>query len=99
MIDLYVVLFLKLILILNYQLETYIIDVRSNDQFPQLKGIGDLARKIVQTRKYILYPLVHFLVILDLILSIATTTFEITFFAINIVKKSVTKSNGRSMDE
>ena len=35
----------------NNQLETYIIDVRSNDQFFELKGICDLARKTVEKKK------------------------------------------------
>ena len=38
------------LMVLNDQLETYIIDMRSNDQFSQLKGIGDLARKMVETK-------------------------------------------------
>ena len=76
----------KASLVLNDQLEAYIIDVRSNDQFSQLKGISDLARKMVETKKHIVYPLVCLLVTLALILPIATTTVERTFSTMNIVK-------------
>ena len=44
--------------------------MRSNDEFLELKGIGDLARKMVETNKDVIYPLVYLLVKLVLTLSI-----------------------------
>ena len=82
------------LVILNYQLETYIIDVRSNDQFSQLKGIGDLARKMVETKKHIVYPLIYLFVTLTLILPVATTTIEKTFSTMNIVKNRLRNRMG-----
>ena len=41
---------------------------------------------MVQTKKYIMYPLVYLLVTLALILPVATTIVERTFSAMNIVK-------------
>jgi hypothetical protein len=53
---------------LDIQLQNYIVDMRSNDAFLELKGIGDLARKMVETKKDVIYPLVYLLVKLVLTL-------------------------------
>ncbi|XP_077239725.1 uncharacterized protein LOC143880628 [Tasmannia lanceolata] len=53
---------------LDNQLETYILDMRSNTHFVNFKGIGDLAEKMVEKRKHALYPLVYKLITLGLIL-------------------------------
>ena len=74
------------LMVLNYQLETNIIDMQSNDQFSKLKGIGYLAIKMVETKKHIVYPLAYLLVALALILPVATATVERTFSAMNIMK-------------
>ena len=50
------------LMILNKQFETYIIDERSNVQFSNFKGICDLAQKMVETKKHIMYPLVYLLI-------------------------------------
>ncbi|XP_059461871.1 uncharacterized protein LOC132190854 [Corylus avellana] len=42
---------------LDNQLETYIFDKRSSDEFATLKGIGQLAEKLVETKKDVIYPL------------------------------------------
>ena len=73
-------------MVLSDQLETYIIDMRYSSEFSDLKGIGDLAQKMVETKKHIMYPLVYFLVTLTLILPVATTNVERTFSVMNIVK-------------
>ena len=74
------------LMILNYQLETYIIDMRSSSEFSELKGISDLAQKMVETKRHIVYPLVYLLVTLALVLPVATAIVEKTFSAMNIVK-------------
>ena len=86
------------LVVLNDQLETYIIDMRSSSEFFDLKGIGDLAQKIVETKKYIVYPLVYLPVTLTLILPLATANVERTFCH-EYCKKSTVKSDGISMDE
>ena len=53
-------------MILNVQLETYIIDMRSSSEFSELKGISDLAQKMVETKRHIVYPLVYLFVTLAL---------------------------------
>lgn len=61
-------------------------DVRTDDKFSRLKGLGDLSRLLVQTKKYLSYPLVYRLLNLALILPIAITSVERCFSAMNIVK-------------
>ncbi|XP_050945158.1 uncharacterized protein LOC127150698 [Cucumis melo] len=66
------------------QLQNYIIDIRS--KFVELKSIGDLAVKVVVTKRDKIYPLIYRLLTLALILPIATATVERTFSAMNIMK-------------
>ena len=74
------------ILVLDNQLETYIVDLRSHDGFTNLKGINDLSIKLVKTKKHIFYPLVYLLVKLALILPVSTASVERAFSAMKIVK-------------
>ncbi|XP_008457138.1 uncharacterized protein LOC103496885 [Cucumis melo] len=69
---------------LEDQFQNYIIDIRS--KFVELKSIGDIAVKMVVTKRYKIYPLVYRLLTLALILLIAIATVERTFSAMNIVK-------------
>ncbi|XP_016902101.2 uncharacterized protein LOC107991537 [Cucumis melo] len=69
---------------LEDQLQNYIIDMRS--EFVELKNIGNLAVKMVVTKRDKVNPLVYRLLTLALILSVATATVERTFSAMNIVK-------------
>lgn len=73
-------------MVFNDELVIYIIDVRSNNQFLDLKGIDYLPKKIVGTKKYILYSFIYFLVTVALILIVATPIMEIVFSIINIQK-------------
>ena len=84
---------------LDIQLQNYIVDMSSNDAFLELKGIGDLARKIVETKKDVIYPLVYLLVKLVLTFPVATATIERIFISNEICKQSTTQSNERSVDE
>ena len=81
------------LLILDNQLETYILDMRSNE-FSEVKGIGGLAEKLVETKKNIVYPLVYLLIKLALILPVATATVERAFSAMNIVKNRLRNRMG-----
>ncbi|PKU66015.1 hypothetical protein MA16_Dca009090 [Dendrobium catenatum] len=74
------------LMILDNQLETYIMDMQFNIQFSLLKDIGSLAEKMVQNRKEILYPLVFRLLKLALVLPVATTGVERSFSAMAIIK-------------
>ncbi|XP_024041997.1 zinc finger MYM-type protein 1 [Citrus clementina] len=71
---------------LEMQLDVYITDLRSSAEFSELKGIGELARTMVKTKKDKVYPLVYQLVTLALILPVPTATVERVFSAMNFVK-------------
>ncbi|XP_028062659.1 zinc finger MYM-type protein 1-like [Camellia sinensis] len=73
-------------MVLNDQLDTYIIDMLSSSEFSMLNGIADLAKKMIETGRDKVYPLVYLLLTLALILPVATVTVERVFSAMNIVK-------------
>ena len=79
---------------LEDQLETYILDVCSNEEFVRLKGLGDLAKKMVETKKDEVYPLVFLLIRLALVLPVATATVERVFSGMNIVKNRLRNRMG-----
>lgn len=74
------------LMMLDDQLETYIVDMQTSADFSNLKGIGDLAQKMVETKRDKVYYLVYLLIKLALILPVATATVERTFSAMSIVK-------------
>ncbi|XP_020423491.1 uncharacterized protein LOC109950157 [Prunus persica] len=80
--------------LLEEQLENYIWDVSSNNEFTELKGITDLAQKMVETKKDQIYPLVYLLLTLALILPVATTSVERVFSVMNIVKNRLLNQMG-----
>ena len=71
---------------LDHQLQNYIADMRSSKEFLELKGIGNIARKLVETKKDIVYSLVYLLLKLALILPVATATVKRAFSAMKYVK-------------
>ncbi|GAV86723.1 LOW QUALITY PROTEIN: DUF4371 domain-containing protein, partial [Cephalotus follicularis] len=70
--------------LLDNQHETYIIDMRSNSEFIELKGTSHPAERLVKTKKHIVYPLVFLLLKLALILPVATASVERAFSAMKI---------------
>jgi hypothetical protein len=71
---------------LDNQLETYIIDMCRSVEFAYLNGISDLSEKLVETKRHFAYQLVYQCLKLAIILVVATTTVERSFFAMKIVK-------------
>jgi hypothetical protein len=45
--------------IVDNQLETYILDMRSSDEFATLKGIGQLVEKLIKMKNDVGYLLVY----------------------------------------
>ncbi|CAL1403229.1 unnamed protein product [Linum trigynum] len=74
---------------LDDQLDTYIYDMMSNEDFRELKGIADLSKKMVKTNKHRSYPLVYMLVKLALILPVATSSVERAFSAMSYIKNKL----------
>jgi hypothetical protein len=82
------------ILALEEQIQTYIIDMRTTEDFQGLRGLNHLAEKLVETKKNEVYPLVYRLVTLALILPVATATVERVFSAMKIVKNRLRSRMG-----
>ncbi|XP_024968650.1 uncharacterized protein LOC112508069 isoform X1 [Cynara cardunculus var. scolymus] len=82
------------LMMLDDQLETYIVDMRTSADFSNLKGIGDLAEKMVKTKRDKVYSLVYLLIKLALILPVATAMVERTFSAMSIVKNRLLNGMG-----
>ncbi|TYK04828.1 zinc finger MYM-type protein 1-like [Cucumis melo var. makuwa] len=74
------------LLILEDQLQNYIIDVCSDNMFVGLTSIGDLSQKMVITAKDKVYPLVYRLLTLALILPVTMATVERKFSAMSVIK-------------
>ncbi|KAL7249448.1 hypothetical protein ACSBR1_011609 [Camellia fascicularis] len=81
-------------MMLNDQLDTYIVDILSSIEFSWLSGIANLAKKMVETGRDKVYPLVHLLLTLVLILPVATAIVERVFSTMNIVKNRLRNQIG-----
>ncbi|KAH0755788.1 hypothetical protein KY290_026058 [Solanum tuberosum] len=72
---------------LSYQLDTFIIHMRSgNPKFSNLQGIRELAKALVEANLAKTYSLVYLLVKLTLILPVATATVERAFSSMKHIK-------------
>ncbi|XP_060170673.1 uncharacterized protein LOC132601608 [Lycium barbarum] len=75
---------------LENQLANYIINVRDIDKrFSNLGGLGELSRKLVETKKHLNYSLVFLLVKFALLLPVATATVERAFSAMKFIKNDL----------
>ncbi|XP_071689974.1 uncharacterized protein [Rutidosis leptorrhynchoides] len=79
---------------LRGQLMNYINDVRGDESFSDLKGIGHLAKMMVETNKSIIYPKVYLLLKLALILRVATSTVERAFSEMKLIKNDLRNKFG-----
>ncbi|XP_050373155.1 uncharacterized protein LOC126790846 [Argentina anserina] len=82
------------VLSLEDKLHIYITDMRSRNDFCQLKGINSLAKKLVETRKHITHASVYKLLTLALVLPVATASVERVFSVMNIVKNPLRNRMG-----
>ncbi|XP_042456681.1 zinc finger MYM-type protein 1-like [Zingiber officinale] len=73
-------------MLVEQELETYIDDVRSDERFEGISDLGALAKKMIETMKNRVFPLVYRMIELALLLPVATATVERVFSAMNIVK-------------
>ena len=83
-----------LLVALRHQLSIYIDNVRADERFGDLSGIGDLAKLLVDTNKHVSFPLVYQLLKRVLILPVATASVERCFSAMNIVKNVLRNKMG-----
>jgi hypothetical protein len=76
------------------QLETYILHVRRDDEFKSCHDLSSLARTMVVTKRYMTFPIVYRLIELALILPVATSSVEIAFSAMHIIKTDLRNKMG-----
>ncbi|XP_042752694.1 uncharacterized protein LOC111879538 [Lactuca sativa] len=74
---------------LRASLQNYIVDVRGDERFKNLKGIGNLAKMMVETNKHTIYPMVYLLLKLALTLPVATSTVERAFSGMKLIKNNL----------
>ncbi|XP_062118895.1 uncharacterized protein LOC133832590 [Humulus lupulus] len=69
-------------------------DAFDKEKLIQLKGIADLSKRLVETNKREVYPLVYLLIKLALTLPVAIASVERAFSAMNIVKNQMRNKMG-----
>lgn len=74
---------------LSYELDNYILFVKEDNDFSNLKGLGDLSETLVETDLYKTWRLVFLLVKLSLILPVATATVERAFSSMKYIKNDL----------
>ncbi|XP_039135754.1 uncharacterized protein LOC120273181 [Dioscorea cayenensis subsp. rotundata] len=76
------------------QLTTFIYDVRHDEDFMNVGDLGGFARKMVETGKRAIFPLIYRLIELALVLPIATASVERVFSTMNVVKTDLRNKMG-----
>ena len=71
---------------LSQKLQYFFSDIRIDGRFFNVKDLGSLAKKMKETMKYRVFPMVYRLVELTLLLPVATTSVEIVFSVMKAVK-------------
>ncbi|KAL3639795.1 hypothetical protein CASFOL_014763 [Castilleja foliolosa] len=79
---------------LEYQLDIFIEDMRTDDRFRDLHGLGSLSMMLVETQKHVTYPAIYLLIKLMLILPVATAGVERVFSGMTFVKNKLRNSMG-----
>ena len=73
------------LMVLGDRLDTYIIDLRGDDEFSGIEGIVSLAEKMIKIKKNLIFPLVY--IKLSILLPVATATVTRVFFLLCILSK------------
>ncbi|KAK9676430.1 hypothetical protein RND81_11G076500 [Saponaria officinalis] len=76
----------------KYQLDTFKYDLQGDERFWNLKSLNELSMKLVETMEHLMHSKVYLLLKLVLVLPVATTTVERTFFAMIFIKNRLRNS-------
>ncbi|XP_075103491.1 uncharacterized protein LOC142178065 [Nicotiana tabacum] len=74
---------------LSYELDSYILYVREDRNFSNLKRLGDFSEILVETELHKTWGLVYLLVKLSLILHVVTATVERAFSSMKYIKNDL----------
>ncbi|XP_058776731.1 uncharacterized protein LOC131651070 [Vicia villosa] len=81
------------------QLETYVHQVKRHASFTSCEDVQSLAMKMVQTEKYLVFPLVYKLIELALILPVSIASVNLNFSAVTLLNyESLGKALGIPYD-
>ncbi|XP_039121406.1 uncharacterized protein LOC120258120 [Dioscorea cayenensis subsp. rotundata] len=73
-------------MMLEDQLTTCIYNVQYDEDFAEIGDLRGFAKKMVETSKSAIFPLIYFLIELTLVLTVVTASVEREFSAMNVVK-------------
>ncbi|XP_070007645.1 uncharacterized protein LOC107781528 [Nicotiana tabacum] len=79
---------------LSYELDNYILFVNEDNDFSNLKGLGDLSETLVETDLYKTWRLIFLLVKLSLMLLVAIAMVEIAFSSMKYIKNDLRRGIG-----
>ncbi|XP_022858211.1 uncharacterized protein LOC111379109 [Olea europaea var. sylvestris] len=82
------------LLLLKPQLDKFLILVRMDEDFFNLKSISCIAQKLVETGNSSYFLLIYRLITLVLILPVATASVERVFYAMNLIKNDLRNEMG-----
>jgi len=82
------------LLCLREQIDIFIGEVRNDSNFANCHNLGDLAIKMVQSERHIVFQLVYRLIVLALTLPVATATVERAFSTMKFVKNELSSKMG-----
>jgi len=71
------------------QLDPYVLQVKRHASFSSCEDVQNLAMKMVQIEKHLVFPLVYKLIVLALILLVSTTSVERAFSTMKILKSKL----------
>ncbi|XP_042432781.1 uncharacterized protein LOC122019372 [Zingiber officinale] len=81
-------------MLVEQELETYIDDVRSDEQFEGISDLRALAKKMIETMKNRVFPFVYRMIELALLLPVTTAIVERVLSTMNIVKTDLRNGIG-----
>ena len=79
---------------LSHELQSFLSDMRIDDRFFNVEDLESLAKKMKETMKDRVFPMVYRLVELELLLPVATTSVERVFSAMKAVKTDLRNRMG-----
>ena len=77
----------------DFQLDTFIDDMRKDDRFKCVNHLGELSVMLVETKKHLVYDLVYLLLKLVLLLPVATANVERAFSSMTFVKNRIGRAH------
>ncbi|XP_074577534.1 uncharacterized protein LOC141833941 [Curcuma longa] len=81
-------------IVIEQQLQNFIHNIQRDSNFSEIKDLGSLAQKMVETLKNQAYPLVYRLIEMTLVLPVATASVERVFSAMKTIKTDLRNRMG-----